>query len=134
MILFSVWSPDEETFWNSWIEAGICSAPHEFTKEYSNSIAISDQTRHGWTPINSEGQVVPGWHCNVIVDGPLEAEFTYGLPQDGSIWDRTWATHVFGLTWVDADPATNFKAGYVSSWGVRYCDSSDLSTPTNVWA
>lgn len=147
-IRFAVWAPDEATFWASWQQAGIVDAERNVMPEYRNGFAISDQTSQGWTPTLDTGQVdgdgnpimepVPGWHANVIVYSPLAAEMMYGLNQtdeDGDlldVFDRTWATHIFQLTYQDADPVTKFPAGYRSSQGVTYCDARDIKTPTNV--
>jgi hypothetical protein len=139
MILdFAVRSLDEKTFWQSWIDAKICTAPYVFTPEYPG-IHISDQTTHGWVPVDKEGGPVPGWHCNVRVVGPLVDEMTYGLEQfdkEGnllSIFARTWATHIFQLKYREKDEASGFPAGYRNETGVSYCDIRDINTPTNGW-
>lgn len=151
-IQFAVWSPDEETFWQSWINAGIIEidedGKRQFTSEYPG-IEVSDQTMQGWVPQRPTGATdedghpimgpVPGWHCNVQVTGPLVDEMTYGLDQrdeDGnekSVFDRTWATNIFALTYRDADPQTGFPSGYRNNTGVCYADSKDLSSASNVW-
>lgn len=139
MINFCVLSPDEEIFWNSWIAAGICSAPREFTEEYQDHIQISDQTSQGWAPVKDDN-VVPGWHANVRVGGVLEQQFTYGLSQTDEngnllpLFDRTWAAEIFQLTPTEIDPVTGFKSGYQNASGVRYADASEWATPANVWA
>jgi hypothetical protein len=154
MIEFGIWASDEATFWDSWIAAGIATAPYAIASGYSNSLILSTQSQQGWCPTRATGQMVEGlggvmvpeivpvagWHANVRVSGPLEVEFTYGLAQrdeDGapvSMWDRTWAKEVFGLTYQESNPETGFPAGYRSAQGVVYCDIADLSSPTNVWA
>lgn len=136
---FAVWSPTEEVFWNSWIARGICTAPYAWTPDYPG-IQISDQTAQGWTPTREDGTPVPGWHANVRITGPLVWEFTNGLEQYGedgallSLFDRTWAAEVFGLTEQPADPETGFSAGMRNSAGVTYADAKDIRTPTNIWA
>ena len=140
MIQFGVWAPDEATFWASWIARGICTAPHVFAPQYSGI-----ETTHSWDGIVTKQTgtdenglpimtPVPGWHTNVRLSGPLEAQFTAGLPQTGTIWERTHAATVFGLTLQDADPETGFPAGMRSSAGVVYADPSAFSSPSNVWA
>ena len=137
MINFGVWSPDEATFWQSWRNAGVVDENNEFTAEYGNKIEIATS----WPGIvtNAEGVAVPGWHTNVRVSGPLEAEMTYGLPQtdaDGnllSIWERTWAAEVFQLVEQPSDPVTGFPAGYRNSLSVTYADAATFSSPSNVW-
>lgn len=139
MIHFAVWSPSEELFWNSWKQAGIVTAPFEFTPEYPG-ITISDQTRQGWIPKSKTGEIIPGWHANVRINGPLVQQFTYGLQQYDeqgnllNLFDRTWAAEVFSLTQKEADPVTNFPAGYRNTDGITYGDVRDIKTPSNVWA
>jgi hypothetical protein len=149
MINFGVWAPDEATFWESWQTAGIVDAQRNFKPEYTNGIQLT--TSWGGqvvkTPAVMDGMtvitpavMVPGWHCNVRVFGPLEAEFTYGLAQTdayGNIKDifaRTWASEVFTLTEQAADPTTGFPAGFRNSQGVTYTDIRNFSSPSNVWA
>jgi len=134
MIHFGVWAPDEATFRASWIAAGILEDEpgYHFTTEYPGVELTATQGWHGI--ING----VPGWHCNVIVTGPLVDEMTYGLAQHGedgellSVFDRTWACEIFQLTEQEADPVSGFPAGYRNSSGVTYCDMRDIRTPANV--
>ena len=148
---FSVWSPDEATFWASWVNAGICEivdGQRQFTPEYPGinvttswpgSVIKTPEVEH------EDGTVTPavlvtGWHCNVRVTGQLVAEMTHGLEQyaeDGSLLDvlvRTWAVHLFGLTYKAADPVTGFPQGFQNIDGVTYCDSRSIRSPDNVWA
>ena len=161
---FGVWAPDEQTFWQSWIDAGIGN----FYDDDNNVTRFGDgqwryapeyrgiQTTTSWSGIitktpavlDENGEVVtpavlvPGWHTNVRVYGKdLIAQFTQGLEQqdeDGNlkrIWDRTHAARVFGLQYKEADAATGFPAGYRNvSSGVTYADIADFSSPANVWA
>lgn len=147
---FAVWAPNEVTFWASWDAGGVTEVvdgERRLTRDYPG-IEVSAS----WggiivkTPevIDAQGNVttpavlVPGWHCNVRVTGPLVAEMTYGLPQfdaDGELlplFDRTWAAEAFQLTEQTADAATGFPAGYRSVSGVTYADPREISTPANV--
>lgn len=151
---FALRATSEKDFWDSWILAGICSAPNEFTREYPG-IQMTDKTSQGWAPERTTGRMtvddfgnkveekepVPGWHCNVKVTGTLVKEFEYGLDKYNeddtlkNIFDRTWAKEVFGLKWQDVDPMSGFPAGYKNAAGtVTYCDTQDIKTPTNTWA
>ncbi len=147
---FAVWSPDEATFWASWVTAGICTAPYKYTAEYPG-VLISDQTAQGWVPTRATGELdengqpilkaVPGWHANIrIIDPGLIWQFTNGLPQTDengvllNVFERTWATYVFALTEQTEDPITSFPAGYRNNTGVTYCDTRDIKSPSNIWA
>lgn len=147
---FAIRATSEADFWQSWEAAGIVDANRHYRPEYPGIIVYGqDMPSGGWTPTRSTGQVdedgndireaVSGWHANVVVDGPLATEMTYGLAQSGpdgeqlSIFDRTWATNIFNLTWQEADPVSCFPAGYRNAAGtVSYCDQSDFKSPTNV--
>lgn len=150
MILeFGIWSPDEMTFWQSWITAGICTAPCEWTPEYSDLIQLTDW-HSGRIPIpathDEEGNVVTpaslkaGWFANCRVSRSLALEFTHGREQydaEGNlldIFDRTWAAEVFGLSEQPANLETGFPAGWRNSLGVTYTDMRNILTPYNVWA
>lgn len=148
---FSVWSPDEATFWASWVNAGIIEivdGERQFTAEYPGinvtaghwpgSVIKTPEVTH------EDGTVTPavlvtGWHCNVRVMGPLVAEMTYGLAQtdaDGNLrnlFDRTWAVQIFQLTEQLADINTGFPSGYRNVDGVTYCDTRDIKSPDNKW-
>ena len=137
MIQFGVWAPTEQVFWDTWIEAGICSAPNEYVAPYAG---CADTTSTAWDGIvYKNGAAVPGWHTNVRVYGDLEELMRAGKPQcdeNGdplSLWESTRAREVFRLTWRDADPETNFPAGYQSPSGVVYADINDLKSPSVVF-
>lgn len=150
MINFGIWAPDEATFWASWQAAGIVDENRNFKPEYSNGIQITAGSWGGMvekTPAVMDGttvvtpaEMVPGWHCNARVFGPLEHQFTYGLAQTDAqgaildVFDRTWAAEVFLLIEQPADPVTGFPACYRNSQGVTYTDARNFSSPANVWA
>lgn len=129
-IEFGVWSPDEATFWQSWIVAGICSSPGVFTAQYPG---VTYSTQEDWAQ-----PMKPGFRLNVLVTGPLVAEMTYGLNQYDEngvlldVLDRTWAKEIFGLIDQPADPVSGFPAGCRNGTGVTYCDVRKFATPTNV--
>ena len=151
IISFAIWAPDEATFRKSWITAGILldEPGYVFSPEYPSVEITATQ---GWsgvivkTPavLDEAGNVItpavtiPGWHCNTRVTGPLVAEMTHGIEQydaEGNlkdVFDRTWATNIFGLTWREADPETGFPAGYRNETGVCYADLAGIATPANV--
>lgn len=141
---FGVWAPSEAAFWDTWIARGICTAPGVYAPAYAGMI----DTTADWSgivvaspPIDGpDGNVltpavlVPGWHTNVRVSGPILAAFTAGRPATGTIWERTNAAAVFGLTPQAADPATGFPAGMRTASGITYADPSAFSSPSNIWA
>ena len=131
MISFAVRAPDEATFWASWVDAGICTGPHEYTPDYAGCVWVND-----WG-----SGVIPekdGWFANVYVSGQIEQAMVAGRPQTDEqgqplgVFDRTWATLVFSLAWRDRDETTNFPPGYANAAGIYYADTADIATPHNV--
>ena len=147
MISFAIKAPDEQTFWQSWIDAGICTAPHEYTPDYDGCVQVHDWGS-GRIPIfgtDGEGRSTitgqkPGWFANAYVTGNVERAMVAGLPQHDEagrtldVMERTWALLVFSLTWQDLDQTTNFPAGYRNAAGVTYTDARNIATPYNVRA
>lgn len=145
-IRFGVWAPSEAEFWSSWVARGICTEPGVFAPAYAGCLQTTARTWPGVVfrtqpvvdvethEIVTPAEVVPGWHCNVIVTGALVEQFTAGCPATGTIWERTHAAAVFGLTEQPEDPETGFPAGMRSAAGVTYCDAEAFTSPANVWA
>lgn len=138
MILFGVWAPSEQVFWDTWIAAGICAAPHEYLPPYAGCV---DTTAGAWAGIvYKNGVPVPGWHVNVRVYGDVEELMRAGKPQcdaEGNpldLWQSTRATEIFQLSNQPADAATGFPAGMRAASGVTYADARAFSSPSNVWA
>jgi hypothetical protein len=142
-ITFAVHAPDAETFWASWITAGIALSPHVYAPGYTDHIEVRDWgsgTITTTTIVDGEPVTVtkPGWFCNCRVTGSLVAEMVQGLAQTDengnllSVFDRTWAPQIFSLTEQPADPESGFPAGYRNSTGIHYADMKDIATPYEV--
>lgn len=125
IIDFAIWAPDQATWLESWIAAGILDADGNPTEQYSDHIATTAGTWPG--VVTKNGAAVTGWHCNVRVAGALAARF----PDVATAWQ--WAVVTFGLSQQPADPATGFPAGWRSPQGVTYCDPTEFRSPSNVW-
>jgi len=144
MILsFAIWAPDEQTFWQSWVSAGICTEPYIWTPEYSDLIQLTDWHGGKIPLLDEQGEVTgvkPGWFANCRISGRLAQELTTGLDQydeDGNLKDvfaRSRLVDVLGLTAQPADSETGFPAGWRNSAGVAYTDMRNVRTPYNVWA
>jgi len=137
MINFGVWAPDEQTFWTSWQNAGICDAERNLLSPYNQCVQLTAGLWPG--TVERNGVPVEGWHCNVRVFGLVEDQFTSNIEQYDEngvlrdVIDRTWAVVAFSLTEQPADTETGFPAGWRSSTGVTYTDIRNFSTPANVW-
>ncbi len=144
-LAFAAWADTKAKFVKSWQDASILDMNENVTLPYLG-IRTNMRTWSGIIttpdPDNSElSLLVPGWHTNVWVHGPLVAEMTAGLEQhenDGvtlkNILDRTHAVQLFGLSKKAKGASTNFPAGRESSASVVYCDIRDFNTPSNVRA
>jgi len=65
--------------------------------------------------------------------GSFAAQVTAGLPQEGTIFQRTHLlTMVDGLDWQPLTEA-GVPAGYVGPHGVRLYDPASVSVPARVW-
>ena len=142
IIEFSIWADSEEHFRQAWIKAGILENTEGYVfKEAYPGIELT--ILQGWSgiiidPVTEE--IIPGWHCNARVEGPLVEVMTQGLPQYDNkgtllpLMDRTWAAYIFDLT---EDQKTNPESGFryqahVVDKTVQYGDPRDLSSPSNV--
>jgi hypothetical protein len=155
IIDFTIRATDEETFRQRWITAGILEdtpSGYKFRPAYPG---VELSCMGGWpgiitrTPavLDANGNVVtpaelvPGWHCNARVTGPLAEAMTAGLPQvdeNGNplnLFQRTWASYIFNLTDApqEIDPASGFpyEAKTVDD-AVQYGDADSLKSPANV--
>jgi len=152
MIDWGMWAQDEETARQSWIARGILKDEPgwvftanyhgiQITTSWGGQIVKTPAVLDAQCNVVTPAQMVPGWHANCRVTGVVEEAMTAGLPQhdaDGKLlplWERTWASYIFGLTEDDVNPVTGFPSGYKNSTtGVKYCDPSLFRSPSNVWA
>ena len=135
MIYCAMRAVSRETWIAAWQWAGILDADGNLLGDYASDVQVSIIGT-----IEKDGSLVPGYHLNFRVAGATEAAMTAGLPQiadDGaplSLFERTRAALVFGLTQQPADPVSGFPAGMRDGQGNSYCDPVELRSPTNVWA
>jgi len=154
IISFTIRASSEEVFRQRWIAAGILEdTPSGYTfrpgypgveltamQGWSGLItktpAVLDENMNVVTP----AVMVPGWHCNARVEGPLAEAMTAGLAQvdaEGNqlpLFDRTWAAYIFGLQEIQAiDPASGFPYGAKTADNeIQYGDPVDIASPSNV--
>jgi hypothetical protein len=140
-IRFTIRATDEATFRARWIEAGILEDEpgYVFRPPYPG---VELSATQGWSGVitDAEGNVVPGWHANCRVTGPLVETMIAGLEQydaEGNllhVLQRTWASYIFGLTEEQAvDPTSGFPYGAKTGDGaVQYGDPRDIKSPANV--
>lgn len=145
MIEFAAQAPSKEIFLQSWVGAGILVewpganyldpvlGAHRFTADYDGCVQVTDFDFGGQIPGKA------GYFVNARVSGHIERAMIAGKVQtDGNgvlfdVMERTWAPLVFGLTFHERDPVTNFPAGWRSGSGVTYTDVRNLISPFNVW-
>lgn len=79
-------------------------------------------------------EIVPGYHVNMRAYGAVAELLTAGLPQTGSLFERTHILALLdGLEWVAEPTAEGVPAGYVGPNGIRIIDPASVATPARVW-
>ncbi len=137
-----VWCETREQFVQGMVEYGFASLDKD-----GNLVPIADVAIDEIGPImkspptyDEKGiEVTPavminGHHVNIRVTGEFAKQVTAGLPQEGSIFERT---HIFSMIpQLKFEPITEEKvpAGYVGPHGVRLFDPALVNSPSRVWA
>lgn len=78
--------------------------------------------------------VVGGHHVNLRAYGQFAEQVTYGLPQEGDVFQRTHLLQI--IQGLDFEPITEegVPAGYEGPNGVRLFDPGVVHLPARVWA
>lgn len=78
--------------------------------------------------------IVEGHHVNLRAYGQFAAQVTYGLPQEGDVFQRTHLLQI--IQDLDFKPITEegVPAGYEGPNGVRLFDPGVVNIPRRVWA
>jgi len=90
------------------------------------------------TKYDDQGEVlerIPGHHVNMFGYGDLVLALTYGLPEDGDIFQNTRILELLdaSMKFVPIiEPG--IPAGFEGTSGMRLFDPAAVSTPARVWA
>ena len=78
--------------------------------------------------------IIPGYHVNCLAFGPVAAMLTDGMPDEGSIFERTCILDLLGaMEWLPIT-AEGIPEGYQGASGIRVFDPAVISSRYRVWA
>lgn len=90
--------------------------------------------------LDEEGDVlepavmVGGWHANLRAYGEFAAQVSYGLPQDGDVFQRTHLLQLVPDLELTEATQKGVPAGHSGPNEVRLFDPSVVAIPARVWA
>lgn len=136
-----VWAPTREQFIKGMVQNGLATfedgvlLPTEgvMIDELGPIIktpAVYDEDGKEITP----AVIVDGHHVNLRAYGQFAQQVTYGLPQEGDVFQRTHLLQI--IRDLDFKPITEegVPAGYEGPNGVRLFDPGVVNIPRRVWA
>lgn len=136
-----VWAPTREQFITGMVQNGLATyedgvlLPTEGVMidelgPITKTPATYDEKGNEITP----AVVVSGHHVNLRAYGEFAEQVTYGLPQEGDVFQRTHLLQI--IQDLDFKPITEdgVPAGYEGPNGVRLFDPGAVSVPRRVWA
>jgi hypothetical protein len=137
-----VWAPTREQFIKGMIENGLATLDEEGNLAPTEGVAIDELGPIVKTPAiyDDEGNekvsavIVDGHHVNLRAHGQFAEQVTYGLKQEGDVFERTHLLQI--IQDLDFKPITEkgVPAGYEGPNGVRLFDPSVVNIPARVWA
>lgn len=136
-----VWAPTREQFINGMVENGLATYEDDILTP-TECVAIDelgpvpkvqatyDEEGNELTP----AVIVGGHHVNLRAYGEFAEQVTYGLPQEGDVFQRTHLLQI--IQDLDFVPITEegVPAGYEGPNGVRLFDPGVIKLRARVWA
>ena len=136
-----VWAPTREQFITGMVQNGLATYEDDILTP-TECVAIDELGPITKTPVtfDDEGNeltpavMVGGHHVNLRAYGEFAAQVTYGLPQEGDVFQRTHLLQI--IQDLDFKPITEegVPAGYEGPNGVRLFDPSVIKLRARVWA
>lgn len=136
-----VWASTREQFIKGMVENGLATYEDE-TLLPTEGVMIDQLGPITKTPgaYDEEGNekvppvIVGGHHVNLRAYGQFAKQVTYGLPQEGDVFERTHLLQI--VRDLDFKPITEdgVPPGYEGPNGVRLFDPGVVSYPRRVWA
>jgi hypothetical protein len=136
-----VWAPTREQFIKGMVENGLATYTDDILTP-TECVAIDELGPVPKTPAtyDEEGNeitpavIVGGHHVNLRAYGEFAQQVTYGLPQEGDVFERTHILQI--IQDLDFKPITEegVPAGYEGPNGVRLFDPSVIKLRARVWA
>lgn len=135
-----VWAPTREQFITGMIANGLATYADGILTP-TECVAIDELGPIIKTPAtyDEEGNevtpavIVGGHHVNLRAYGQFAEQVTYGLPQEGDVFQRTHILQI--IQDLNFKPITEegVPAGYEGPNGVRLFDPGTVGTPRRVW-
>lgn len=136
-----VWAPTREQFITGMVQNGLATYTDDILTP-TECVAIDELGQVPKTPAtyDEEGNeltpavMVGGHHVNLRAYGEFADQVTYGLPQEGDVFERTHLLQI--IQDLDFKPITDegVPAGYEGPNGVRLFDPSVIKLRARVWA
>ena len=130
-----VWAPTREQFITGMVENGLATYEDGFLTP-TEGVAIDELGPITKVPATEDtpAVIVGGHHVNLRAYGEFAEQVTYGLPQEGDVFQRTHLLQI--IQDLDFVPITEegVPAGYEGPNGVRLFDPGAVTIPRRVWA
>ena len=136
-----VWAPTREQFIKGMVQNGLATYEDDILTP-TECVAIDELGPVPKTPAtyDEEGNeltpavIVGGHHVNLRAYGEFAEQVTYGLPQEGDVFQRTHLLQI--VQDLDFVPITEegVPAGYEGPNGVRLFDPGVINRRARVWA
>ena len=130
-----VWAQTREQFITGMIQNGLATYEDGFLTP-TECVAIDELGPITKTPATEDtpAVIVGGHHVNLRAYGEFAEQVTYGLPQEGDVFQRTHLLQI--IQDLNFKPITEegVPAGYEGPNGVRLFDPGAVTIPRRVWA
>ena len=136
-----VWAPTREQFIKGMGQNGLATYDGDILTP-TECVAIDELGPVPKTPATYDEKgneltpavIVGGHHVNLRAYGQFAAQVTYGLPQEGDVFQRTHLLQIIqDLAFVPITEA-GVPPGYEGPNGVRLFDTGVVNIPRRVWA
>ena len=130
-----VWASTREQFITGMVANGLATYADDILTP-TDGVMIDELGTITKTPATEEtpAVIVDGHHVNLRAYGEFADQVTYGLPQEGDVFERTHLLQI--IQDLDFKPITEegVPAGYEGPNGVRLFDPGVIKLRARVWA
>lgn len=136
-----VWAPTRKQFIAGMVENGLATF-EDYVLVPTDGVLIDELGAVAKSPatLDAEGNeidpavVVDGHHVNLRAYGRFAEQVTYGLPDEGDVFQRTHLLQIIQDLEFVPITAKGVPFGYEGPNGVRLFDPGAVSVPARVWA
>jgi hypothetical protein len=123
-----VWAQTREQFITGMVQNGLATYEDDILTP-TDGVLIDELG-----PITKGETIVGGHHVNLRAYGVFAEQMTYGLPQEGDVFQRTHLLQIIQDLNFKPITAEGVPAGYEGPNGVRLFDPGAVTIPRRVWA